>query len=232
MGPPVGKRLQKSWSASGNGKISLDNREIEWPGLGEVLVRVRAAGLCGSDLAQIDEDAIAPLQATSVLGLEVSGEVVAVGPSVSCLAEGDRVCCLLSGGGFAEFCTCPASFCLPIPSNYSWQEAAALPVALVTGIASKRCLIIHHRDVKCRLDSPVRSRADGSWAGGDDPWGLRRGWTHDDSIGEVLRLGRHRNKLEHGKGPSLHGVRCRSRDISGHSRCSEHDPKLHGSFRS
>ncbi len=118
---------------SGSRNLSLNSVPIEWPNPGEVLVRIKAAGVCGSDLAQMNEVGIAPLKETSILGLEIAGEIIAVGYGVDSLAEGDRVCCLLSGGGFSEFCICPASFCLPIPLGFSWQEAAAIPMGITAG---------------------------------------------------------------------------------------------------
>jgi NADPH:quinone reductase len=133
LAPPAGKRIQKGWEVSGNGKLSLNSIPIEWPKSGEVLVRIKAAGVCGSDLEQVKESGIAPLNTTSILGMEISGEIIAVGSDVGLLAEGDRVCCLLSGGGFAEFCICPANFCLLIPNGYSWQEAAAIPMGITAG---------------------------------------------------------------------------------------------------
>ncbi len=133
LAPPTGKRVQKGWEVSGSSKLSLNSVPIEWPNSGEVLIRIKAAGVCGSDLSQLNELCMAPLNTTSILGLEIAGEIIAVGPDVGLLAEGDRVCCLLSGGGFAEFCICPAYYCLPIPHGFSWNEAAAIPMGITTG---------------------------------------------------------------------------------------------------
>ncbi len=133
LAPPTGKRVQKGWQVSGDRQLSRNSIPIEWPNSGEVLIRIKAAGVCGSDLAQLNESGIAPLNSTSILGLEISGEIIAVGSDVELLAEGDRVCCLLSGGGFAEFCISPSYFCLPIPNGFSWNEAAAIPMGITTG---------------------------------------------------------------------------------------------------
>uniref|UniRef100_A0A7S0QB39 Enoyl reductase (ER) domain-containing protein n=1 Tax=Cryptomonas curvata TaxID=233186 RepID=A0A7S0QB39_9CRYP len=136
LAPPTGRRVQKGWEVSGNSKLSLNSIPIEWPNSGEVLIRIKAAGVCGSDLAQLNETGIAPLNATSIFGLEIAGEIIAIGSGVELWAEGDRVCCLLSGGGFAEFCICPARYCLPIPNGFSWNEAAAIPMGITTGWVS------------------------------------------------------------------------------------------------
>jgi NADPH:quinone reductase-like Zn-dependent oxidoreductase len=132
--PPVGKRIQKCWVSVGSGRLEMEEMPIEWPGPGELLVRVRTAGLCGSDLAQINESSVAPMQQSSVLGLEIAGEIVAMGSGEEIFEEGDRVCCMLEGGGFSEFCCCPALLCFPIPNSISWPEAAAIPAGIMTGI--------------------------------------------------------------------------------------------------
>jgi NADPH2:quinone reductase len=105
---------------------------VPHPRSGEVLVKVAAAGVNRPDVAQRQGSYPAPKDASPVLGLEVSGTVVALGDGVSGFAIGDRVCGLANGGGYAEYCTLPATQCLPIPEGYDFIKAAALPETFFT----------------------------------------------------------------------------------------------------
>lgn len=98
----------------------------------EVLVKVACVGVNGPDLVQRRGHYPPPKGASDLLGLEVSGEVVAVGPAVSRWKEGDRLCALTNGGGYAEYVAIDASHCLPIPENVSMQDAAGLPETFFT----------------------------------------------------------------------------------------------------
>lgn len=97
------------------------------PKPGEVLIRVRAAGVNRPDCMQRAGAYPPPPDASPLPGLEVAGEVAALGEGVRGLAEGDAVCALTPGGGYAEYCTAPAGHCLPIPKGYDMVKAAALP---------------------------------------------------------------------------------------------------------
>lgn len=119
--------------------MRLAERPIPWPRHGEVLLRVRAFGASGQDLQQRRARFVAPSSASDVLGLEVAGEVVATGTDVTEWQEGDYVCSLLPGGGYAEFCTTQARHCWPLPKGMGWDMSAALPVGLST---SWNCLFI------------------------------------------------------------------------------------------
>jgi putative PIG3 family NAD(P)H quinone oxidoreductase len=99
---------------------------------GEVLVKVAAAGINRADLIQAQGGYPPPPGAPSTLGLEISGEIAAVGENVGDLRVGNRVCALLAGGGYAEFCAVPAQCVLPVPANVDLVEAAALPEAHFT----------------------------------------------------------------------------------------------------
>ncbi len=98
----------------------------------EVLIRVLAAGVNRPDIAQRQGSYPPPPGASPLLGLEVSGEVVASGTAVTTLRIGDKVCALTNGGGYAEYCTAPASQCLPWPTGYDAVRAAALPETFFT----------------------------------------------------------------------------------------------------
>lgn len=99
---------------------------------GEVLIRVAAAGVNRPDIIQRQGNYPPPADASPILGLEVSGEVVAVAEGVATPAVGDRVCALTNGGGYAEYVAVPARQCLPVPVGFSMIEAAALPETCFT----------------------------------------------------------------------------------------------------
>ncbi|GEO84234.1 MULTISPECIES: NAD(P)H-quinone oxidoreductase [Alphaproteobacteria] len=99
---------------------------------GEILVRVEAAGINRPDVAQRQGTYPAPKDASPVLGLEVAGEVVALGEGVEEFALGDKVCALANGGGYAEYCAVPAGQALPWPKGYDAVRAAALPETFFT----------------------------------------------------------------------------------------------------
>jgi len=98
----------------------------------EILIQVAAAGVNRPDIIQRSGNYPAPKGASSILGLEVAGEVKAVGNKVSAWKVGDRVCALTNGGGYAEFVAVPEGQCLPIPDGLSMVEAAALPETAFT----------------------------------------------------------------------------------------------------
>src|SRR5438270_3551114 len=94
---------------------------------GEVLIRVRAAGVARADLLQRQGKYPPPPGASDIPGLDVSGTVERLGKGVSHQKIGDAVCAILSGGGYAEFCVAPAEQLLPVPENWTFTEAATLP---------------------------------------------------------------------------------------------------------
>lgn len=107
-------------------------RSVPQPKDGEVLIAVAAAGVNRPDVLQRMGLYPAPPGASDIPGLEVAGTVVARGTGVVTPAIGEKVCALVSGGGYAEYATAPASSCLPIPNNFSAVEAAALPETFFT----------------------------------------------------------------------------------------------------
>ena len=117
--------------ADGAGGLALVQRPVPAPGPGEVLVRVAAAGINRPDILQRRGMYPPPPGAPDVLGLELAGEVVSVGPGAESLI-GQKVCALVAGGGYAEYCAAPAGTCLPVPKGLSLVEAAAMPETLFT----------------------------------------------------------------------------------------------------
>ncbi|MEK1894150.1 MAG: NAD(P)H-quinone oxidoreductase [Rhizobium sp.] len=97
------------------------------PGEGQFLVRTEAIGVNRPDVAQRQGTYPPPKDASPVLGLEMAGEIVAVGPGVRDFAVGDKVCGLTNGGAYAEYCLLPAGQALRFPKGYDAVKAAALP---------------------------------------------------------------------------------------------------------
>ncbi len=98
----------------------------------EVLIKVAAAGVNRPDLMQRMGRYPPPPGASDIPGLEVAGEVVAVGALAGSLRAGDKVCALVAGGGYAEYCVAPAIQCLPVPEGLDLVEAASLPETFFT----------------------------------------------------------------------------------------------------
>ncbi len=97
------------------------------PGVGEVLIRVQAAGVNRPDIQQRKGAYPPPPGASPILGLEAAGEIVARGVGVTEFAVGDRVTALCNGGGYAEYVAVPATQCLPWPQGFDAIQAACLP---------------------------------------------------------------------------------------------------------
>lgn len=112
--------------------LSVTTRPVPAPESGEVLIRVMAAGVNRPDCVQRQGHYAPPPGVTDIPGLEVSGEIVALGEGVSALSVGDNVCALVAGGGYAEYVTAPAPQVLPVPKGMSMVEAAALPETCMT----------------------------------------------------------------------------------------------------
>ena len=107
-------------------------RPVPSPAAGEVLIKVAAAGVNRPDVLQRQGGYPPPPGASDIPGLEVAGEVVALGPGATEWRLGDRVTALVTGGGYAEYCAAPAVQCLPIPEGLSLEQAAALPETFFT----------------------------------------------------------------------------------------------------
>jgi putative PIG3 family NAD(P)H quinone oxidoreductase len=117
--------------AKGGGELAIVERPLPSPGSGEVLVKVAAAGVNRPDVLQSRGLYPPPPGAPDILGLELAGEVVAVGEGAADLMR-QHVCALVAGGGYAEYCAAPAGTCLPVPKAISAVEAAAMPETLFT----------------------------------------------------------------------------------------------------
>jgi NADPH2:quinone reductase len=112
--------------------VECTTRPVPETSVGEVLVKVHAAGVNRPDLLQRAGGYPPPPGASDIPGLEISGEVVANGPDSSDLKIGDRVMALVTGGGYAEYCVVPVSQALPVPDSLTMIEAAGVPETFFT----------------------------------------------------------------------------------------------------
>jgi NADPH:quinone reductase len=113
-------------------QLKVAKRPVPNPGDEEVLVKVAAAGVNRPDCMQRQGRYPPPAGASDLPGLEIAGEIAALGAKVSGLSIGDKVAALLPGGGYAEYAIAAAPLCLPVPSGISMVEAAAIPETFFT----------------------------------------------------------------------------------------------------
>jgi NADPH2:quinone reductase len=107
-------------------------QEVKLPGPGEILVKVAAAGVNRPDVRQRQGTYPPPKGATEIPGLEIAGEVAAIGDGVKRWKVGDKVCALVVGGGYAQYCLAFENHALPVPPSLSMVEAAAMPETFFT----------------------------------------------------------------------------------------------------
>ena len=112
--------------------LKSERRAVPQPGPGEILIRVRAAGVNRPDVMQRKGAYPPPKGASDLPGLEVAGEVVALGEGTARWSLGERVCALTAGGGYAEYVAVHGSNALPLPAGFTYTEAAALPETYFT----------------------------------------------------------------------------------------------------
>ena len=125
-------RMIAAQGAGGPEVLAVERGPVPTPGAGEVLIKVAYAGVNRPDVMQRRGLYPPPPGASPILGLEIAGQVAARGADVAGIGEGEAVCALVAGGGYAEYCTAPALQCLPVPKGLSLCEAAALPETFFT----------------------------------------------------------------------------------------------------
>lgn len=139
-------------SAGGPEMLLAQERPVPQPGEGEILIKVAAAGVNRPDVAQRKGVYPPPPGVTDIPGLEVAGAVAVCGPGVRRWREGDRVTALVSGGGYAQYCTAHETHALPIPGGLTVTEAAAIPETFFTvwhnafergGLKKGETLLVH-----------------------------------------------------------------------------------------
>jgi len=124
--------IVQSGRAGDAGKLQIAELPVPVPRSGEVLIQVHAAGVNRPDVLQRRGLYSPPFGASEIPGLEVAGVIVDGDLSQSQFALGDKVCALVQGGGYAEYCVAPLPQCLPIPGGLSFIEAASLPETFFT----------------------------------------------------------------------------------------------------
>ncbi len=112
--------------------LEIAERPVPEPGAGEMLVAVRAAGVNRPDCLQRQGNYAPPPGAPDIPGLEIAGEVAALGEGVSGFREGDAVCALVPGGGYADYCVVHESNALALPSGFTMTQAAGVPETFFT----------------------------------------------------------------------------------------------------
>lgn len=112
--------------------LALAERAVPACGPGEVLVRVAAAGVNRPDVQQRKGLYPPPPGVTDIPGLDIAGVVEKAAPGIAWPREGDAVCALVSGGGYAEYCAVPAPQCMPVPRGFTFAQAATLPEVFFT----------------------------------------------------------------------------------------------------
>ena len=139
-------------SPGGPDVLAPERAPLPVPAADEILLKVVAAGVNGPDLLQRKGLYPPPPGASPLMGLEVSGEVVAIGDEVTRWQVGDKVCALTNGGGYAEYVAIHAGHCLPIPDGMALADAAGLPETFFTvwsnifhnhSIAEGSVLLVH-----------------------------------------------------------------------------------------
>ena len=132
--------------------LKPEKRAVPEPAGSEILIRVRAAGVNRPDVQQRKGAYPPPPGASDLPGLEVAGEVAALGPEAKRWRVGDLVCALTPGGGYAEYCKVDGSNALPLPAGFTMTEAAAVPETFFTvwhnvfergGLKAGETLLVH-----------------------------------------------------------------------------------------
>lgn len=119
--------------AGGSGNLRVTDRPLPTPGPGEILIRVKAAGINRPDILQREGKYNPPPGITDIPGLEAAGEIAALGnKDTGGWQVGQRVMALLAGGGYAEYVAVPVLQCLPIPGDWDFPLAAAFPETFFT----------------------------------------------------------------------------------------------------
>lgn len=127
---PTSMKAIEIGGSGGPDVLRLVDRPVPEPRAGEVLVRVAAAGVNRPDIMQRQGKYPPPPGASDIPGLEIAGDIVR--STVGDVREGEQVCALVSGGGYAPFCAVPSVQCLRIPAGVSLDEAAAIPETFFT----------------------------------------------------------------------------------------------------
>jgi putative PIG3 family NAD(P)H quinone oxidoreductase len=142
------------------------------PGPGEVLIKVAAAGINRPDIMQRQGTYPPPPEASPILGLEVAGQITALGKDAGAWKIGDNVCALTNGGGYAEYVAAPQGQCLPLPASLDMEAAAALPETFFTvwtnvfdraGLKKDERFLVHGGSSGIGTSAIQMAKAMGAW---------------------------------------------------------------------
>jgi putative PIG3 family NAD(P)H quinone oxidoreductase len=142
------------------------------PGPGEVLIKVAAAGINRPDIMQRQGTYPPPPEASPILGLEVAGQITALGKDAGAWKIGDNVCALTNGGGYAEYVAVPQGQCLPLPAGLDMEAAAALPETFFTvwtnvfdraGLKKDERFLVHGGSSGIGTSAIQMAKAMGAW---------------------------------------------------------------------
>src|SRR5450432_3805770 len=129
---PLDMTVVEIAAPGGPEQLKIARRPMPSPGDGEVLVRVAAAGVNRPDVMQRQGRYPPPPGASDLPGMEIAGEIAALGPKVSGLSVGNKITALLPGGGYAGYAIVAAPLAMPIPTGLNMVEAAAIPETFLT----------------------------------------------------------------------------------------------------
>ena len=156
MSLPARMKVVAISAPGGPDVLQLAERPVPQPAAGEVLIKVAAAGVNGPDLMQRKGLYPPPAGASDLPGLEVSGEVVAVGAEATRWTVGDKVTALTNGGGYAEYCAVDAQHCLPLPEGLGARRRGEPARDLLHRVEQR----LHRRGPRGRRDA-ARARRRG-----------------------------------------------------------------------
>ena len=166
-------------TAGSPGVLRVEDRPMPAIGTADVLVRVEAAGVNRPDIMQRLGKYAPPPGASDVPGLEIAGTIERAGDGVTRWRAGDRVCALVAGGGYAEYCAVPEPQCLPIPSGLDRIRAAAIPETYFTVWTN----LFQSAGLRALPWGHERHRHDGHPAGA----GVRRDGIRNRRLGREMR---------------------------------------------
>lgn len=130
--PPDAMNVIAITAPGGPDVLALETRPVPVPSQAEILVKVAAAGVNRPDVLQRQGAYAPPPGASDIPGLEIAGEIVALGPMATRYRTGEQVCALVTGGGYAEYCLAHETNALPVPTGLTLVEAAAIPETFFT----------------------------------------------------------------------------------------------------
>ena len=155
---PATMRVVEITQIGGPEVLKAGTRPLQLPSMGEVLIKVAAAGVNRADTMQRTGKYPMPPGAPDIMGLEVSGTIVALGLGVTEWQLGDEVCALVAGGGYADYCVAPAQNCMTIPKGVSlrpdFEASCVKTIGRITNCPASR---------RMHVSEPMAASSSPSW---------------------------------------------------------------------